>query len=95
MNLNELVDAIVNDFIQTMKEEGFNTFSEMKNCYWWDSQDIKDEVDYICNKQLNIPNDGLYNYYLDDLKEDLTYSKLIKKVYSELKKRKLYGENEY
>ncbi len=91
MKTQELVNAIANDFQQTMEEEGFETFVEMKECYWWDSQDIRDEVDGICHS-LHIPSDYEYSYYVEDMEEDLTYSKLIRKVYALLKKNGKYGE---
>lgn len=92
MKTQELVNGIVNDFLQTMENEGFETFIEMRENYWWESQDIKNEVDYIVTKELNIPNDGEYNYYVDDMDEDLNYNKLIRMVYKELKNKNKYGE---
>jgi hypothetical protein len=30
-----------------MEDEGFDTFEEMRDCYWWDTEDIKDEVESV------------------------------------------------
>ena len=47
MKFAELAEIVAKDFFETMKAEGFRTFAEMKRCYWWTTQDIKEEVDYI------------------------------------------------
>lgn len=89
MKLEELVKAIADDFQQTMNEGQFETFIEMKDCYDWDSKDIKNDVDYMCNKYFNITvldND----YVVDDLDDYISYRKLISKVYAELKTRNIY-----
>ena len=30
-----------------MKDNDFESFNEMKDCYWWTSQDIKNEVEAV------------------------------------------------
>ena len=47
MTFEELAKVVANEFKQTMKEEGFDSFKEMAECYWWTANDIKDEVDVI------------------------------------------------
>ncbi len=43
----DAAEFVAKDFIQTMKEENFDTFQEMKQCYMWDTDDVKSEVYYI------------------------------------------------
>ena len=47
LTIEELAKIVAKDFLQTMKQEGFETFAEMKKTYWWTTADIKEEVDYI------------------------------------------------
>lgn len=47
MTFIKLAKIVADDFMQTMNEQGFESFDEMKRCYWWDSNDIKAEVDSI------------------------------------------------
>lgn len=49
MTYYELVKLVVDDFKQSMNEEGFDSFKEMVRCYQWDSDDIRAEVEYIVN----------------------------------------------
>ena len=42
-----LAKRVAADFRQTMEEEGFDTFAEMKKCYGWDKHDIMGEVESI------------------------------------------------
>lgn len=41
---SEAADYVARDFVKTMKEEGFETFEEMKKCYWWEPEDIRQEI---------------------------------------------------
>ena len=41
----ELAKVVADGFKAVMEEEGFDTFEEMKQCYWWETNDIKDEVE--------------------------------------------------
>ena len=45
--LEQMVNNVANYFLDCMKENDFETFDEMKECYWWTSKDIKNEVDSI------------------------------------------------
>lgn len=47
MTFEKLAKLVADDFQATMDKEGFKTFSEMRNCYCWEIQDIKDEVQQI------------------------------------------------
>jgi hypothetical protein len=47
MTFEVLAKLVADDFSRTMKENGFETFAEMKKCYMWDANDIKEEVDSI------------------------------------------------
>lgn len=42
-----LADAVANVFAQDMKDNGFETFAEMRQCYMWDTEDIKGECEWI------------------------------------------------
>lgn len=55
-----LAREVANDFMRTMAEEGFDSFQEMCDCYWWTSKDIKDEVKAIIS---NLHRDDCF---LDD-----------------------------
>ena len=50
MTFEKLAELVADDFQKTMNEEGFETFKEMKKCYDWDAQDIKEEVDSIISE---------------------------------------------
>ena len=67
MTFEKLAKLVAEDFQKTMNEEGFTTFKEMKKCYVWDAQDIKDEVEEIVtilNRQLY--SEGEQNFYMSD-----------------------------
>lgn len=46
-DVNEIAKKVAGYFNGIMEEEDFDTFQEMKDCYWWDSSDIKDEVEAV------------------------------------------------
>ena len=48
--MQKLIDDVANDFAQTMKQEGFESFSDMKNTYDWESAEIKEEIEYMVDK---------------------------------------------
>lgn len=50
MTIKELARLVSDDFQKTMNEEGFETFNEMRRCYCWETQDIKEEVSSIINE---------------------------------------------
>ena len=43
----ELAKIVADEFIKDMREHDFETFDEMVKCFWWTTNDIKDEVDYV------------------------------------------------
>lgn len=47
MTIKELAKACADYFKSVMQDEGFDTFEEMKDCYWWDTNDIKNEVESV------------------------------------------------
>jgi len=47
MTFEALAKVVADDFRKTMKEEGFDSFKEMVDCYWWTTNDIKDVIDEI------------------------------------------------
>lgn len=56
MTFEALAQVVADDFKETMDTFGFDSFNEMAECYWWDSKDIKEEVDSI----LRTKNTGAY-----------------------------------
>lgn len=67
MKFEELAEIVANDFFETMKEFDFQTFDEMKKCYWWTSQDIKEEVDGIIRQAKGC------DAYIDELDGSLVF----------------------
>ena len=53
MNIDQLAKLVADDFKETMKENGFESFEEMKKCYWWTAQDIREEISDIAQILLN------------------------------------------
>jgi len=47
--LEQMINNVANYFLEEMKENDFETFDDMKRCYWWTSQDIKEEVNSVLN----------------------------------------------
>lgn len=56
--LEQMVKNVANYFLEEMKENDFETFEDMKQCYWWTSQDIKEEVNAVLND---------YNWAIDEV----------------------------
>jgi hypothetical protein len=84
--LEQMITNVANYFLDCMKENDFETFDEMKECYWWTSKDIKNEVDYLL---------GEHNWSIDEIDgSDIfddngnvvsSYRSLISKVYKIIK----------
>lgn len=53
MDIDKLAELVADYFKEAMKEGGFETFKEMKDCYWWTAQDIRDEISYIAQTLIN------------------------------------------
>lgn len=47
--LEQMINNVTNYFLGCMRENDFETFNEMKECYWWTSKDIKEEVHSVLN----------------------------------------------
>ena len=60
MTFSDLAVQVANNLLALAKEEGFETFTEMKKSYMWESQDIKDEVYYIIS-HLNNSNISMWD----------------------------------
>lgn len=43
-NIERTIKYVANEFCKLMKEEGFDSFAEMKRTYCWESKDIKEEI---------------------------------------------------
>lgn len=54
-----LAEKVAEGFVETMKNEGFETFKEMCDCYWWTTKDIKTETDYFL-RYSGIENEEAY-----------------------------------
>lgn len=50
--MSKLIDAVADDFISTMIAEGFLSFGDMKLCYGWDSEDLREEIAFVVNHKL-------------------------------------------
>lgn len=64
MTIEALAMKVSEYFKNVMKEEGFDTFTEMKECYWWTSEDIKAEVSAVITEVAN--ELGVADMYLYD-----------------------------
>ena len=72
MTVEKLAEIVADDFCDTMRENGFATFDDMKRCYWWSNKDIKDEVNTIIDLYRNNDTYGTSGeYWLDDEQTDL------------------------
>lgn len=86
--VQDIVRIVANEFADMMRDDGFETFKEMRECYWWDTQDIADEVKAIMG--------GLETgWYIDEedgkdvINQELgivmPYKKFIAAVYKDIK----------
>lgn len=94
MTFEILAKLVADDFRNTMEEEGFETFQEMKKCYMWDAQDIRDEIVYIVTELSNeywenhresfsISDDG--SFLEIGISKDMDYKEFKALVFSNLK----------
>lgn len=67
MNFNELANIVADSFYDTMQEFEFETFDEMKSCYYWTAKDIKEEVDSIIREATG------EEAYIDELDGSLVF----------------------
>lgn len=66
MDFHQIAKAVAEVIIAEGREDGFDTFKEMCECYWWESSDIQEYVESIV--------DELYkdsDIYLDEIDHDL------------------------
>ena len=94
MTFEELAKLVAEDFKKTMDEEGFETFDEMKKCYWWSNDDVKEEVESIISvlTEKSVKDGGEYFYMSDDHTfiqigtfNDMSWRDFKKLVFSHLK----------
>lgn len=85
INFDEVVKKVAEYFQECMEEGEFETFEEMKDCYWWDSNDIKNEVEAVIAD---------YDWCLTDDRTEISpiagdeyysYKSFIAKVYKAIK----------
>lgn len=90
----ELAAIVAEDFMKTIKEWDFENFTDMKDCYDWDSKDIRTEVEYTIHAAetgWEMQDDSDIYCFVDGASEDfITYRKFISMVYSILKQNKMY-----
>lgn len=80
----KVVAAIAENFRTTMEEESFGSFTEMKNCYGWNKQDIVNEMQYIVTESgFGCMEENGELYTNDD--EIISYRKIINAVKKILK----------
>ena len=86
MTFEQLAEIVAADFIATMKEEHFDTFTDMIICYWWTPTDIKNEVDAILREKTPAyideadRTDVILN---DDLMPYRKFSRMFRRIISE------------
>lgn len=97
MKAIELMEIVANGFEEAMKENEFDSFEEMKECYWWDSKDIHAEAAFFVRESesgwwLDEESD-LYFFDREKNSTDfIEYRKFINGVYKVLKQRGIYHE---
>lgn len=81
--IEKMIEEIAKMFAETMKEENFENFKDMSDCYWWTSEDIKAEVrwgiDNLCGGYGYIFDDGTEIMTWDE-KENMSYKSFVAKV---------------
>lgn len=85
LGYEEIINKVAGYFKECMEEGGFDTFEEMKDCYWWDTKDIKEEVKAVISD---------YDWCLTDDETEISpilgdeyysYRSFIAKVYKAIK----------
>ena len=94
MTFEKLAKLVADDFQITMDNEGFETFNEMRRCYCWEIQDIKDEVQQIItNLAEKAWEENKESFYMSDdcsfvqigFCEEMSWGNFKKLVFSNLK----------
>ena len=80
----EAAKIVANEFIRYMLEEDFEKFSDMKKCYQWDADDLRDEIRSILEDLTSVGmwDDGTH---VEIGMTDITYGEFKKMVMNELK----------
>lgn len=85
-NPKDLAKKCAEYFKGVMEEEGFDTFEEMKECYWWDSNDIKEEVKAVISEfDWYFTDDETEIFLVGDETKDTSYRSFSKMMYAFLK----------
>lgn len=97
MTFEILAKLVADDFKRTMDDNGFHTFSEMKKCFMWDANDIKEEVSTIVSEISNKALEDTHNasntaFVADDgsfvqigIFDEMSWGKFKKLVFSYIK----------
>lgn len=88
MTIKELAQKVADYFNGVIEEEEFENFEAMKQCYWWDSNDIKDEVEAVIkdfNWYLTDDRTELYDGNFGAKDEYYSYRKFMVEVYKNVK----------
>lgn len=94
-SFEEAAAIVAAEFVKTMKDDGFTSFKEMKQSYWWDASDIRSEIDDILTSDV----ENVYMY--DDgstvqfgISEDMSYRDFKKMVMKEIDKQMSSSDDE-
>lgn len=52
-SFEEAANIVAHEFFKDMQESGYETFEGLCQCYWWSSEDVKEEVDAILTMETN------------------------------------------
>ena len=86
MTSKDLARKCAEYFKSVMKEEEFDTFEEMRQCYMWDTADIKEEVKaVIAEFGWFFTDDESEIFKVGDESHDITYKKFSGMMYSMIK----------
>lgn len=96
MTINELAKMVADDFTLTMKDNDFDTFVEMKECYDWNSRDIRTEVEYTIRASESgwdmMDDSDIYHFDENGRSYEFeTYRRFINDVYNILKAEGIYA----
>ena len=64
--LEQIVDYVRQDFVQTIKKEEFKDFADMRYCYDYTADDIREEIYYTIRELVNNQHLGTVVYLYDD-----------------------------
>ena len=89
MDYRELVKVVVDDFVEEIVDNGFDTFADMARCYQMESEDIRTEVASVINstKEAFFGEDGVIVIFGE---EPIKYRSFIADVRKDLKSKGIY-----